>query len=133
MNDVLSKCAELHEPIVVHVIDSVNPLEIILLREATDLAKQYPTILFNISNGRLVSTRASIPTQYTSERFDAGIWLKETLDAAGLIVKINKNNIKDNCSVSTVERIPGGKHLNAAKLDIIQSMAKKIAEKYMCT
>lgn len=130
---MLSNCAELHEPIVVHVIDSGNPLEIILLREANDMVKQYPTILFNVSNGRLVSTRASIPTTYTSERFDAHIWLKETMDAAGLIAEINKNNIRDNCSVSFVLKFPDDEHFNAEKLSHIQSIAKKIAEKYICT
>lgn len=131
MDNILTNRAKYNEPIVVHTINSVNPLEIILIRNAIAMAEQFPTVLFNVSNERLVSARASLPMKYSSERFNAEIWLKETFDAAEVKVARGMHKIKSDCSVCGLKDVSESGVFDATKIAHIQSAAKLIFEKYV--
>lgn len=131
MNNVMADCQRLAEPVVVHIIESAVPLEFILMRDAMEISKQFPTILFNTSNGRVVSSRASVPIQVVSERFDARIWLKETLAGVGISIDRGKCRIKSDCSVFDLRDISSGRTVDTRELGGIQARAKSIFEKYI--
>lgn len=130
MNDALSSSAAQNEPCVVHIIDSQTPLEFVLIRDATDKAKQCPTIILNVSNGCIVSGRANVPSNYSNERFNAKIWLKETFEAAGIEVSHGQNQVKNQCSVCNVMVSLQSEIIDAAKMARIQKAARLIVEKY---
>lgn len=121
---MISECASLEEPLVVHVINSETPLEYALLRDAADVTKQYPTILFNVSRGLVQSARASIPVGQTSERFNAKIWLENTFNAVGLKIDVNRCGTKDKCSVCDLPSMH--ENFDAPELGRIQEKAKSI-------
>lgn len=114
----------------VHILDSESPLEINLIRDATDKAKQCPIIILNLSNGCIVSGRANVPPKYRSERFNAQIWLNETFEAAGIEVSLGINQVKYQCSACNVMDSPESGIIDAAKVARIQKAARLIVEKY---
>lgn len=132
LNDVMSKCAKQDKPLIAHVFNSAAPMEFILMRNATDLTDQYPTILFNVSDGQLVSARASIPAKYTTDRFNAEIWLKETVAAVGITIEVGKNRAgKSGGSVYNLMKVPDGEIIDATELSDIHMQAEMIFAKYV--
>lgn len=132
INDVISKHAKQDKPLVVHVFNSAAPIEFILMRNATDLPNQYPTILINVSTGQLVSARASIPAKYTTDRFNAEIWFKETVAAVGITIDVGKNRAgKSGSSVYNLMRLPDGVIIDATELSDIAMQAEYIFAKYV--
>lgn len=124
MDGVISKCATQEEPLVAHVINSDTPLEFTSMRNAADITKQYPTILFNVANGVVRSARASIPVEQTSERFNAKIWLEKIFNAVGIDVAANKCETKKDWSVC--EHPSMNENVDASNLGRIQKEAKSI-------
>lgn len=128
---MISKCATQKEPLVVHFINSALPLDHTSMRTVTDMTKQYPTILFNVSNGLIKSARSSIPIEQTSERFDAKIWLEDTFNAVGIDGAGSDCRTRYDCSVYDYPSM--NEKFDAAKLDRIQKQAKLIFEKNICS
>lgn len=98
---------------------------------ATGMFKQFPTILFGTSNGRVVSSRASVPTKFVSERFNAPMWQKETATGAGISVDSDRCTVKCDCSVFDLMVISSGRTIDTRQLGDIPSQAKSIFEKYI--
>lgn len=124
MDEVISNCATQEEPLVVHVINSDTPLDFASMRNAADMTKQYPTILCNVANGLVRSARASIPTEQTSERFNAKIWLENTFNAVGIEVAGNDCRTRNDCSVC--DHPDMNENFDASELGRIQKEAKSI-------
>lgn len=87
----------------VHVLETKNPLDDMLLAEAEQMCNDLPVILLNISNNRIVNGRASIPLKYTDRKFDAKVWLNELVGS--LKIKCSSKH-KNGSSRSTLTEIP---------------------------
>lgn len=64
----------------IHVLETKEPLEPMLLAEAEQMCYDLPVILLNVSDNRIVNGRASVPLKYLErqdKKFDAKNWLRE--------------------------------------------------------
>lgn len=128
---MLSVCKQRNEPFAVHVINSGVPLEFVLMRDATNLAKDFPVMLFCVANGRLVSARATIPTKYTADQFNAQIWLSQTIAAVKLPLRCAEVRKKTDCTVCNLMDVPDDVVVDATTLIALQTRAKEIAREYI--
>lgn len=127
MKAILKQCDENKQQFIVHILPSTEPLEFILLREVTDLCKNYPVLVLNLSQDRIVGARASIPFKYTTEQFTAKVWLNEL---EYLKPDIGVNSIKNECSVCDM-RHSSIKFENETKLDAAMNRLNEIIKKHI--
>lgn len=132
LNEALSQCAGSAKPCIVHFIRSQLPLEPLLLRDATELTKDVPTIVFNVCDQRMIGGRAIVPQKFVNENFDSGKWMSETLNSAQIDAVSGDGTLRGGYSICNLLKIPSEDELfDAEKITQIQELARSIAVKNM--
>lgn len=76
MNAVLAERPKEESPFIVHNISSGALMEDVKLQKATRLCSDRPILVMCVSGGQM-KARACVPQQFTSDKFNAQLWLEE--------------------------------------------------------
>lgn len=125
MIDILSKRIDDNKAFVIHVLSTAEGLEDSLITDAEQVCQDLPVIILNVTNGKIVHARASVPIKYTTNKFNAKHWM-EVLGNA-LNIKCQANKKKKQFAVCTFSDIPDNR-FSASDLEAAIESASIAAE-----
>lgn len=125
MISILSKRIENNDAFVIHVLNTSEALEDSLITDAEQVCHDLPVIILNVSDNRIVHGRASVPTKYTTNKFNAKHWMEEL--GKSLNIKCQPNKKKKHFALCTFLDIPD-KQFSSSELEAALKNAKEAAQ-----
>ncbi|XP_031619988.1 alanine--tRNA ligase, mitochondrial isoform X2 [Contarinia nasturtii] len=90
MVDILNKRDQNKDTFIIHVLNTKDGLDDSLFDDAEQVCHDFPLILLNVSNNKIIHGRACIPTKYTTNKFNVQHWMQEIGRTLNIECQTNK-------------------------------------------